>query len=150
SNRGKATPLFDHLLGDLLELRRHIEAKRLGGFHVDHQFELDGGLHREVGWTLASENSVYICCTALEQVDGIDAVDHHSTVGRVETEWINCGQSIGGCSRKNTMTMHSIQRGGHHYESAALLSRKCSDGRLQIVSRSMKRNTRQFEAKSRR
>jgi hypothetical protein len=28
--------LFDHLIGTLLEMRRHVEAKRLGGIQVDH------------------------------------------------------------------------------------------------------------------
>jgi hypothetical protein len=28
--------LFDHLVGALLELQKHVEAKRLGGPHVDH------------------------------------------------------------------------------------------------------------------
>ena len=36
--------LFDHLVGALLKDRRHVEADRLGGFEIDHQFELDWGL----------------------------------------------------------------------------------------------------------
>jgi hypothetical protein len=28
---------FDHLVGELLELQRHFETKRLGGLHVDDQ-----------------------------------------------------------------------------------------------------------------
>ena len=27
--------LFDHLVGDLLEMHRHVEAQRLGGLEVD-------------------------------------------------------------------------------------------------------------------
>jgi hypothetical protein len=29
---------FDHLIGKLLQLRRHLQPKRLGGRPVDHQF----------------------------------------------------------------------------------------------------------------
>jgi hypothetical protein len=30
-------PLFDHLVGALLEKEWHVDAERLGGFEVDHQ-----------------------------------------------------------------------------------------------------------------
>ena len=33
-------PLFDHFVGDLLKLARHIQAERLGGLQVDDQLEL--------------------------------------------------------------------------------------------------------------
>ena len=32
--------LFDHFVGDLLKLARHIQAERLGGLQVDDQLEL--------------------------------------------------------------------------------------------------------------
>src|SRR5262249_49432619 len=32
--------LFDYFVGELLELQRHFESERLGGFHVDAQHEL--------------------------------------------------------------------------------------------------------------
>jgi hypothetical protein len=28
--------LFNHLVGELLKLQRHVEAKRLGGLHIEH------------------------------------------------------------------------------------------------------------------
>ena len=31
--------LFDHLVGGLLDLRRDVEAERLGGLEIDDQFE---------------------------------------------------------------------------------------------------------------
>ena len=34
--------LFDHFVGDLLEMHRHFEAQRLGRLHIDHQLELRG------------------------------------------------------------------------------------------------------------
>jgi len=41
SNRSKAT-LFDHLVGQLLKMQRHLEAKRRGAFQIDDQLELGG------------------------------------------------------------------------------------------------------------
>jgi hypothetical protein len=35
-------PLFDHLVGQLLKMQRHLKTKRLGAFQVDDQLELGG------------------------------------------------------------------------------------------------------------
>src|SRR5262245_16849554 len=47
---------FDHLVGDREQLGRHVEAERIGGLEVDHQFEFGGLLDREVGRIGAVEN----------------------------------------------------------------------------------------------
>ena len=38
--------LFDHLVGDLPEMQRDIEAERLGGLEIDEKLELSRLLHR--------------------------------------------------------------------------------------------------------
>jgi hypothetical protein len=42
--------LFDHLIGDLLEMQRHLEIQRLGGCHIDYQFKLGSLLDRQFSW----------------------------------------------------------------------------------------------------
>src|SRR3954462_14650572 len=46
---------FDHLVGAGEQRRWQVEADRLGGFEVYHQFVLCRRLHREVGRLLALE-----------------------------------------------------------------------------------------------
>jgi hypothetical protein len=56
---------LDHLVGELLQMQRHIEAQRLGGLEVDHQLVLGWRLHRKVGRFLALENLIDVtgCAT---------------------------------------------------------------------------------------
>jgi hypothetical protein len=48
--------LFDHLVGDLLEMHRHVEAQRLGGLEVDGKLIPRRRLHRQVARLLALES----------------------------------------------------------------------------------------------
>ena len=50
--------LFDHLIGALLHLQRHIEAQSLRGVEVDHQLVLGRRLHWQVTRLLAFESPV--------------------------------------------------------------------------------------------
>src|SRR5262245_31411271 len=54
--RGPSTPSLDHLVGELLEIERNLEAKRLGGLEVDHQLERGRLHHRQVAGLGAVEN----------------------------------------------------------------------------------------------
>jgi hypothetical protein len=56
--------LFDHLVGALLELQRHLEAERLRNFKVDDELKLARLYDRQVGWLLALENPAGIALTA--------------------------------------------------------------------------------------
>ena len=50
--------LFNHLIGALLHLQRHIEAQSLRGLEVDHQLVLGRRLHWQVTRLLAFESPV--------------------------------------------------------------------------------------------
>jgi hypothetical protein len=45
--------LFDHFIGDGEQRRRHVEAKRLGGFEIDNEFKFGRQQHRQIGGPLA-------------------------------------------------------------------------------------------------
>src|ERR1700680_1942419 len=52
--------LFNHLVGELLEMHGHVQATRLGALHVDHQLELDRRLDGKLARFGALEDAVGI------------------------------------------------------------------------------------------
>ena len=66
--------LLDHLVGALLELHRHIKAKRLGGLHIDHQLELDRGLDGKLARLRALEDVIGIGRRASKIIDEVISV----------------------------------------------------------------------------
>src|SRR5215831_6575966 len=61
SNTGVQRPdLLDHLVGELLEVQRHVEAKHLGGLEVDHQLELYRNLNGKLARLLTAQDAVGI------------------------------------------------------------------------------------------
>ena len=52
--------LLDHLVGALREMRRHVEAERVGGLEVDHQLELDRGLDGKLARLRTLEDAIGI------------------------------------------------------------------------------------------
>jgi hypothetical protein len=57
---GSDTALFDNLIGAAKQREWHCEAQRLGGLHVDDQFNLRDLLHRQVSGLLALENATSV------------------------------------------------------------------------------------------
>src|SRR5712692_11331206 len=53
-------PSFDYRVGNCEQFCRHIEAECLGGLEVDHQLELDRGLHGKLAGLGALEDAIGI------------------------------------------------------------------------------------------
>jgi hypothetical protein len=51
---------LNNLVGELLEMQRHVEADRLGRLKIDDKLELGWRLHWKLGWLVALENAIDI------------------------------------------------------------------------------------------
>ena len=79
-------PLFDHLIGALLQLPGHVEAERLGGLEVDHQLELDRGLDRKLARLRALEDAIGIGRRAPKIIDQVISVGQQAAEFSEETD----------------------------------------------------------------
>ena len=72
--------LFNDLVGAREQRRRHVEAKRLGGFPVDNQLVLGRRLHRQVGRLLPLEDAVDVAGRLAVLVERIRPVGDEAAV----------------------------------------------------------------------
>jgi hypothetical protein len=73
---------LDHLVGAGEQHGRYVEAKRIRGFQVDHQFVLGRRLHREFAWTRAFEDTVNIGGRAPKHVGLFAAIGQETSRDR--------------------------------------------------------------------
>jgi hypothetical protein len=74
--RSKYQPLFNHLVGAREQRRRHGEAERFGGLHIDRQLKFGRRLHRQVRGLGAPENLVYIPGRAAKLIVPVETIRH--------------------------------------------------------------------------
>src|SRR6266566_256849 len=84
--------LFDHFVGDLLEVHGYVEAQRFGSLEVDNKLILCRRLHRHVGRLLALEDAVDVPRGAPVHVDPIRPIGEQATGGDEGALEIDCGE----------------------------------------------------------
>ena len=124
--------LFNHFVGNLLEVQRHIEAQSLRGFHVDDQLEFRWLLHGQVGWFLALKNPSHIGAGEAEGSWKIGAVAHQATSFGEFAKMINCGKSNASHRRDQLFATTSEIGVGKDENRSSALSGKISEGGVEL------------------
>src|SRR6516225_4886755 len=88
---------------------RHVEAERLSGFEIDHQFILGWRLCRKVRRLLALENAINVASRPPELLQKIKAIRDQAAAGDVATSVIDRGQFVLGRKRDDQLAMRHGQ-----------------------------------------
>ena len=77
--------LFDHLVGELRQVRPNLEAEHFRRFEIDDLFELGRRLRREVGRSFTFEDTVDVPSRARNCVDTIRSIRDHCPFHSVQS-----------------------------------------------------------------
>src|SRR5215471_16696367 len=94
ANSGHCRQLFDHLIGDLLEMQGHLEPQHLRGLEVDHELKLRGLHHRHIARFFTFEDPSRIDARLPIAVSEIRSVTHQSTRRSKRALLIDCGNGM--------------------------------------------------------
>src|SRR5262249_12509760 len=84
-DESRAVSSFDSLVGTGEQGGRYLDAKRLGGLHVDHQFVLRWCLYRQVGWLLAFEDASDVRRGTPVEIDLVGPIGQQAAVDGLAT-----------------------------------------------------------------
>jgi hypothetical protein len=87
--------LLDHLIGELLELRRYINAECCGGLEVDHQIELLRPLYRQVTGLGTVQDFRDVLPASSEHLGYVRSVSYQTADLRKFTEQANEDEPFG-------------------------------------------------------
>src|SRR5262245_18760783 len=86
--------LFDQLVGELLEMQRHVEAECLCGLEVDHKLELGRCLYRKVAGLFTPKDTIDVTGRAPIIIDHVIPVGYQAAVGDEEAKSVDRRQAV--------------------------------------------------------
>jgi hypothetical protein len=92
---------LDHVIGELLKLCRHVEAKRSGRLEIDDHFELRRMLHRKFGRLGAPEDFIDVYRPLPELIERVESIGEQSTLLGIKGKWIDGRQTMPRRERNN-------------------------------------------------
>src|ERR1700730_13201467 len=97
--------LFDHLVGEDVELRRDHYPESVGGLTIDHQVEFGRLLDRQVAGLCTLENLVDERRGATEKIEEVLAIAHQPTSLHVIALWEHGRQTVRKRKFSNTLAL---------------------------------------------
>src|SRR6516162_3939553 len=85
--------LFNHLIGSNQKLLWYIEAERVGGLEVNHQFIFGRCLHRQIGWLLALQDAIDVTGSSTELSRKVSRIGDQAAARHEFPLGVNCWQS---------------------------------------------------------
>src|SRR5262249_55285238 len=134
-HRSKKASLLDHLVSELLQLQRHVEAERLGGLHVDDEPVFGRRLHRQITRLRPLEDSIDVsCCLSVLVVYKIRAVVHQTALLSEIVSWRDGRQAIATCQVRDQALVQTREAVALHQQSAVRLTREQGQGGFNVSS----------------
>src|SRR4029077_5933427 len=102
SRVGRQRPVrnsLDHLVGELLQIRRYIEAQGYGGLHVDDQLEFSGLDDRKVSDFRTFHDLSDVGAGLAPRLGQIGAIADQTTRSSIVAQWVERGQCMARCQR---------------------------------------------------
>src|SRR5713226_4559923 len=124
--------LFDHLVGALLKMQRHVEAELLGGLEIDHQLELDRGLNGKLARLRALEDAIGIGRRAPKIVGLVSSVGQQAAEFSEETDRIDGREPIASRQRNDLYAMDIRKATRHHDKATIRLACLCGNDRFDL------------------
>src|SRR5262245_26803926 len=126
--------LFDHLVSELLEMHRHVEAQRFGCLEVDDKLIFRRRLHGHVGWLLPLENTVDVAGGAPVHFDPIGGIREQAASGDESAIVVDRGQFVLRRKRDDQIPINQGWPARGHDQPAIREPREGRDGALDLAS----------------
>jgi hypothetical protein len=123
---------LDQFIGALLEMCRHVKAKPLSGFQIDHELEFDRSLHGKPAWFLALKNAINIRRRASKIIGQIISVGQQAAEFSEDTIWIDGGETVAGRQRCDLRPMFGHEGIRHHNQAAIRLVCLCGNDGVEL------------------
>src|SRR5262249_47619381 len=111
----------------------HSEAKGFGSFEIDSQFVLGRGLHGQVHWLVALEDTIDVNSRTPMQVVRIDSVRYQAASLDVISISVRNGQSVPNRADSEPLSIRACDRRRNNDQSATRLPREMVDCRLDRI-----------------
>src|SRR5262245_33835187 len=118
---------FNHLVGELLKLKRYLKPQRLRSLEVDHKLELGRLLDRQFGGFRTLKNFARVDAALAISIGEVRSVAHQAAGYRVLSQFEHRRHRIPCCQRGDLKALAREEWIGDHEDRANLLANKIGE-----------------------